>query len=148
MLIWAASGDVLHVPEAVPGHGSQIRGWMTCAALAAYLLGRKYRVWRPHGLYKLLLREPAVCRVDVSTLLLELETARLDQAAQATVDWGECMPGARTLVDRVARHFGGSFHIDSGIHSIDIETAEMSTPKSGTGTRVEWRFVPVDGGLG
>jgi hypothetical protein len=54
-LIWGARGDVLHVREAVPGRGSQVWGWMTCATLASYLLGRKYWVWTPHGLYKLLL---------------------------------------------------------------------------------------------
>ncbi len=68
-LLWGARGDVLLVREAIPGQGSQVRGWMTCAALASYLLGRKYWVWTPHGLYKLLLREPGVCRVDVSVLL-------------------------------------------------------------------------------
>jgi hypothetical protein len=56
-LLWGAHGDVLHVWEAVPGRGSQVRGWMTCAALASFLLGRKYWVWTPHGLFKLLLRE-------------------------------------------------------------------------------------------
>lgn len=30
-LMWGAHGDVLHVREAVPGRGSQVRGWMTCA---------------------------------------------------------------------------------------------------------------------
>ncbi len=34
-----------------------------------YLLGRPYWMWSPHGLYKLLVREPGVCRVDVSALL-------------------------------------------------------------------------------
>lgn len=48
-LLWGARGDVLHVHEAIPGRGSQVRGWMTCAALASYLLGRKYRVWTPDG---------------------------------------------------------------------------------------------------
>lgn len=68
-LLWGARGDVLLVREHIPGHGSQMRGWMNCAALSSYLLGRRYRVWTPHGLYKLLLREPNVCRVDVSVLL-------------------------------------------------------------------------------
>src|SRR5215831_10853955 len=68
-LLWGARGDVLLVREAIPGHGSQVRGWMNCAALVCYLLGRQYRVWRPHSLYKLLLREPNVSQVDVSLLL-------------------------------------------------------------------------------
>ncbi len=68
-LRWGALGDVLLVREAVPGRGSQLRGWMNCAALAAYLLGRPYWVWTPHALYKRLLRESNVCHVDVSELL-------------------------------------------------------------------------------
>lgn len=93
-LIWGARGDVLHAREAVPGRGSQVRGWMTCATLASYLLGRKYWVWTPHGLYKLLLREPGVCRVDVSALV-KLEVAKLDEAARVTVACDECRPGRR-----------------------------------------------------
>lgn len=68
-LRWGAQGDVLLVREAIPGHSSQVRGWMTCAALANYLLGRPYWVWTPHALYRRLLREPNVCRVNVSAVL-------------------------------------------------------------------------------
>jgi len=93
-LIWGARGDVLHARESVPGHGSQVRGWMTCATLAAYLLGRKYWVWTPHALYKLLLREPGVCRVDVSRLL-KLEAPQFAAASAATVACGRCMPGIK-----------------------------------------------------
>ena len=70
-LLWGARGDVLLVREHIPGRGSQVRGWMTCAALCSYLLGRPYWVWTPHGLYSRLLREPNVSRVDVSALLRE-----------------------------------------------------------------------------
>jgi len=92
-LLWGARGDVLHVHEAVPGSGSQVRGWMTCAALASYLLGRKYWVWTPHGLYKLLLREPNVCRVDV-TRLVALDAAKLAEASEVSEACDECAPGA------------------------------------------------------
>ena len=68
-LLWGARGDVLLVRERIPGDGSQLRGWMTCAALTAYLLGRSYAVWTPHGLYRRLLREPGVRRVNPSLLL-------------------------------------------------------------------------------
>ena len=70
-LIWGARGDVLLVRENVPGAGSQVRGWMTCAALTAYLLGRNYAVWTPHGLYQRLLRETGVRRVNPLFLLQE-----------------------------------------------------------------------------
>ncbi len=68
-LQWGTHGDVLLVRENIPGAGSQVRGWMTCAALTAYILGRKYAVWTPHGLYRRLLREPGVRRVNASLLL-------------------------------------------------------------------------------
>lgn len=57
-LRWAKRGDLLLVPESVPGNSSQIRGWMTCAALCAHLLGRPYQVWTPHQLYRRLRAEP------------------------------------------------------------------------------------------
>lgn len=91
-LLWGARGDVLHVYEAIPGRGSQLRGWMNCAALASYLLGRPYWVWTPHGLYKLLLREPNVCRVDVARLV-ELDRAKLAKASQVVMSCDECKPG-------------------------------------------------------
>ena len=92
-LLWGARGDVLHVREAIAGHGSQVRGWMTCAALASYLLGRPYWVWTPHGLYNLLLREPNVCRVDVSRLV-SLDAVELAKASEAIMACDECKPGA------------------------------------------------------
>ncbi|MFQ5852165.1 MAG: hypothetical protein ACE5JU_16465 [Candidatus Binatia bacterium] len=92
-LLWGARGDVLLVLEAIPGRGSQVRGWMTCAALTSYLLGRPYWVWTPHGLYKLLLRERNVCRVDVS-VLLGLDAAELAKGHRVIRACDECMPGA------------------------------------------------------
>ena len=68
-LVWGAKGDVLLVREESPGHSSQLRGMMTCAALAAHMLGKNYIVWTPHQLYRRLIREPRVCKVDVSILL-------------------------------------------------------------------------------
>ena len=91
-LLWGARGDVLHVREFIPGRGSQLRGWMTCAALASYLLGRRYWVWTPHGLYKLMLREPNVCRVDVSRLI-KLDAAGFAKASETILACNECKPG-------------------------------------------------------
>jgi len=92
-LLWGARGDVLLVREAIPGRGSQLRGWMNCAVLASYLLGRRYWVWTPHGLYKLLVREPNVCRVDVSALL-EIDAGRLAAGSRAIAACDACAPGA------------------------------------------------------
>lgn len=95
-LIWGSRGDVLLVREAIPGRGSQIRGWMNCAALSSYLLGRRYWVWTPHGLYKLLLREPNVCRVDVSALLSQDLVDDLTGSKSRVVHACEhCGPGTR-----------------------------------------------------
>jgi hypothetical protein len=68
-LLWGGRGDVLLVREDIPGAGGQVRGWMNCAALTSYLLGRRYWVWTPHALFRRLVQEPHVCRVDVSALL-------------------------------------------------------------------------------
>jgi hypothetical protein len=92
-LLWGARGDVLLVRESIPGRGGQIRGWMDCAGLVGYLLGRPYWVWSPHGLYKLLLREPGVCRVDVS-VLLEFDAAKLAAGSRVIVACNGCAPGA------------------------------------------------------
>lgn len=93
-LIWGARGDVLLVRESVPGRGSQLRGWMNCAALSSYLLGRPYWVWSPHGLYTRLLREPNVCRVDVSALL-EREPGDLTAPGSRVIAaCDECNPDA------------------------------------------------------
>jgi len=93
-LLWGARGDVLLVREAIPGHGSQVRGWMTCAALASYLLGRPYWVWTPHGLYKLLLRESNVCRVNVPALLERDLAAIAAPDSRIIAACSECWPGA------------------------------------------------------
>ena len=56
-LRWGAAGDILQVREAVPGRGDQVHGWSNCAVLIAFLLGRSYRTWTPHGLYRRLVAE-------------------------------------------------------------------------------------------
>lgn len=70
-LRWAATGNVVKVREAIPGHGSQLRGWSNCAVLIAFLLGRSYRTWSPHGLFKRLIAEEGAEAMDASRLLLE-----------------------------------------------------------------------------
>jgi hypothetical protein len=70
-LRWAAAGDIIKVREAVPGRGSQTRGWSNCAVLVSFMLGRRYRTWSPHGLYKRLKAEQGAQVVDVSRLLVD-----------------------------------------------------------------------------
>lgn len=93
-LVWGSRGDVLLVREAVPGHGSQLRGWMNCAALSSYLLGRRYWVWTPHGLYKRLLKEPNVCHVDVSILLEQDLDHLASPDSRVIAACPHCMPDA------------------------------------------------------
>lgn len=104
VLLWGARGDVLLVREAIPGRGSQVRGWMNCAALVSFLLGRSYWVWTPHGLYKRLLREPNVCRVDVS-VLLTLNDANLASGSRVIAACEECAPGAQKRRPGVPKPF-------------------------------------------
>jgi hypothetical protein len=50
-LEWALKGDLFLTTEDNPGTSTQIRGWLTCAALVAHVLGRPYHVWTPHALF-------------------------------------------------------------------------------------------------
>jgi hypothetical protein len=55
---WGKKGIILKVKEHKPGRSSQWRGWMSCAALVAHVLGRPCWVYTPAQLLKKLLREP------------------------------------------------------------------------------------------
>jgi hypothetical protein len=70
-LRWGGAGDILRVREAIPGNGSQFRGWSNCAVLTAFVLGRTSWTWTPHGLYRELLREKATRHVNVEQLLAD-----------------------------------------------------------------------------
>lgn len=104
-LRWGAMGDVLLVKEGVPGGSSQIRGMMTCAALAAHMLGRTYFVWTPHQLYKRLLREPTVCRVDVSVLLETDLTTLTQKNSRLIAACDACVPGQMQQPPGAAKPF-------------------------------------------
>lgn len=91
-LRWGARGDVLLIREAVPGGSTQLRGLMTCAALAAHMLGRTYFVWTPHQLYRRLIGEPNVCRVDVSALLKMDLSGLAEKDTRNVVACDECGP--------------------------------------------------------
>ena len=81
-LLLAVAGEVVAVREHVPGSGSQVGGWTTCAGLVSCLFGRPYWVWTPHRFHRLPLRELSVCRVDVLALL-NLGAAEFSAATQA-----------------------------------------------------------------
>ena len=94
-LLWADHGDVLLVREAVPGHGSQVRGWMNCAALVSYLLGCSYFVWTPHGLYRRLKRDPSVCRIDMPNFLHKEFDKLKSEDLRITESCDECRQGGK-----------------------------------------------------
>lgn len=83
-LRWGATGNILQVREAIPGHGNQARGWSNCAVLMAFLLGRSYWTWTPHGLHRRLSAERDVYPVDLPNWLAHyvrrLATKHTDQA--------------------------------------------------------------------
>jgi len=56
-LNWGREGVILKVKEAIPGTSSQLRVWMSCAALIAHVLGRNYLVYTPAQLLRRLIRE-------------------------------------------------------------------------------------------
>ena len=104
-LRWGAQGDVLLVLEAVPGGSTQLRGWLTCALLAAHMLGRTYFVWTPHQLYRRLIREPNVCRVDVSALLKMDLSSLAEKGSRTVLACAECATGNETRRPGTAKPF-------------------------------------------
>ena len=70
-LRWGAAGHMLKVREAIPGRGTQLRGWSNCAVLMAFLLGRSYWTWTPHGLYRKLVADASVEAINPGQLLSE-----------------------------------------------------------------------------
>jgi hypothetical protein len=70
-LHWGANGHILKVRERIPGRGSQMRGWSNCAVLVAFLLGRSYWTWTPHGLYRRMVADAGVESMDATRLLGE-----------------------------------------------------------------------------
>ncbi|PNG59912.1 hypothetical protein WDL1CHR_04477 [Variovorax sp. WDL1] len=81
-LRWGAAGDILQVREAIPGRGSQVRGWSNCTVLVSFLLGRSYWTWTPHGLFRRLKADPGVKSVDLSRFLRE----HFESVANKTAD--------------------------------------------------------------
>lgn len=84
-LRWGAAGDILKVRESIPGRGSQLRGWSNCSVLMAFLLGRAYWTWTPNGLFRKLLRDPEVERVDVRHVLREHFLVEANRNANAAL---------------------------------------------------------------
>lgn len=101
-LRWGATGDILQVREAVPGHGNQVRGWANCAVLTAFLLGRSYRTWTPTGLYRRLSAERGARPIDLAQWLADhvrgIATRTADLALEA-LQANQGQPLRTTLLD-------------------------------------------------
>lgn len=70
-LRWGAVGNILKVREAIPGRGSQARGWSNCAVLISFLLGRSYWTWTPDGLYRRLKCEAEAEPIELTQFLCD-----------------------------------------------------------------------------
>lgn len=103
-LRWAAAGDIIKVREAIPGHGSQTRGWSNCAVLVSFMLGRRYRTWSLHGLYKKLKAEQGAQVVDVSRLLVDHCTTVAIRTTQAVLSASTRQPDES--LESVLSHIG------------------------------------------
>ena len=84
-LQWGADGDVLKVRERIPGQGCQMRGWSNCAVLVAFLLGRSYWTWTPHGLYRRLRADRGVQSVDAAYIFSEYFRSMRDESLRSTL---------------------------------------------------------------
>ena len=87
-LRWAARGDALTVKEAVPGNGSQLRGWMSCAALTTYMLGRGYLVWTPHALFRRLSSEKETRALDTRAFVRRVRLQQQRHADRRVISYG------------------------------------------------------------
>jgi hypothetical protein len=87
-LRWGAVGDILQVREAIPGRGDQARGWANCVVLSAFLLGRSYWTWTPHGLYRRLAAENDARHIDASRFLADyFRTVATESSDHALGNW-------------------------------------------------------------
>lgn len=101
-LRWGAAGDILQVQEAIPGRGSQVRGWSNCAVLAAFLLGRSYWTWTPHGLYNRLSVERETRAIDLPqwlTCQIRVVATRIADQAVKALERGEGRSLRTVLLD-------------------------------------------------
>lgn len=172
-LRWAARGSILLVRERIPGRSSQLRGWMNCAALVAHHLGRRYWVWTPHQLYRVLRREKdtrevnipqlaatlgtrgnlnvalrylfAGCTSSISDSALGRDNVGLDCAVSVARDLSALGPTRRKLDDACENASGAptSAALSIGIHRRDADMRNPLRTTSGRSFINEWK--PVSG---
>ena len=141
-LRWGATGNILQVREAVPGCGTQLRGWCNCAILIAFLLGRSYRTWTPHGLYLRLAGERGARPVDLAHWLAnhvrDLAVRNSDRA----------LPAPEALETRSLRSV--LIHLGKGITSATMSRSALGqyrfaiseSNRFGAAANAYWESVP------
>ena len=141
-LRWGAAGDILQVREAVPGCGNQVRGWSNCAVLIAFLLGRSYRTWTPHGLYRRLAAERGARPVDLAQWLADyvrvLTTRNADQALEALeADEGKSL---RTALLRLGNGIMSALMSRAALGLYKVAVSESS--RFGAAANAYWECAP------
>ncbi len=141
-LRWGATGDILQVRETIPGCGNQARGWSNCAVLTAFLLGRSFWTWTPHGLYRRLLAEPGTRRVDLAQWLANhirvVATRNADAALALTEeDDGKSL---RTVLLHLGNGVMTALMSRSGLALYKVAVSESS--RFGAAAKAYWEYAP------
>jgi len=141
-LRWGASGDILRSRESVPGCGSQLRGWANCSVLVAFLLGRRYWTWTPHGLYRRLRDEAGTRPLDLAEFLgTYYRTLAVRSAAMALE--GSARREGEALQDGLVRLGSGIMSALMSPPALALYRIAVSTPGCPPeAERAFWQFGP------
>lgn len=141
-LRWGASGKILQVREAIPGSGNQARGWSNCAVLTAFLLGRAYWTWTPHGLHRRLSAEPGARPVDLAQWLadhVQSVAARNTEQALAELD-AEASKSLRTALLQLGNGIMTALLSRSGLALYKVAISEAS--RFDAAAKAYWEYAP------
>ena len=141
-LRWGAAGNILQVREAIPGCGNQARGWSNCAVLTAFLLGRSYWTWTPHGLYRRLAAERGARPVDLAQWLADhvrvVATRNADRALEALqADEGKSL---RADLLHLGNGIMTALMSRSGLGLYKVAVSESS--RFGAAANAYWEYAP------
>jgi hypothetical protein len=141
-LRWGATGNILQVRETIPGSGNQARGWSNCAVLTAFLLGRSFWTWTPHGLYHRLLAERGVREIDLAQWLANHVRVVATRVADRAMD-GLKVDEGHSLRD-VLIHLGNGIMAaamsPAGLGLYKVAVSESS--RFGEAANAYWEYAP------
>jgi hypothetical protein len=142
-LRWGASGKILQMREAIPGSGNQARGWSNCAVLTAFLLGRSYWTWTPHGLHRRLSAEPGARPIDFAQWLANhvrlVATRNADRALEG-LDVDEESLSLRTTLVRLGNGIMTALLSRSGLALYKVAVSESG--RFGAAADAYWEYAP------